>query len=137
LLTYEQPRADSDWRERVATAVAAPEQCPVFAVREAVPIGLVWARLDSDDPALAHVFQMWVAPEHRGAGAGMHLLDAVIDWAHAAQVGALELRVATGDSPATRLYMRAGFRVTGELEPLRQGSAIQTQRMRLDLRSAD
>jgi ribosomal protein S18 acetylase RimI-like enzyme len=136
LLEYEQTRSDTDWRERVATAAESPRQYPVFAVSGEELIGLIWGRLDHDQPTAAHIFQLWVAPAHRRTGAGELLLNSVVEWARAANARTLDLRVTTGDTPATRLYERAGFRPTGHVEPLRPGSPLKSQRMRLDLRSA-
>jgi ribosomal protein S18 acetylase RimI-like enzyme len=77
---------------------------------------------------------MWVAPNHRRSGAGRMLLDEVIRWALAANVRWLMLGVTCGDTPAMRLYLRAGFTPAGEPEPLRAGSNVLAQSMRLELR---
>ncbi|HEX2226319.1 MAG TPA: GNAT family N-acetyltransferase, partial [Candidatus Binatia bacterium] len=86
---------------------------------------------ESSNPDVANLYQMWVAPEHRGLGAGRRLLEAVIAWASAAKVCYLALAVTCGDSPAMRLYTRAGFKPAGEPEPLRPGSELLAQPMRL------
>jgi ribosomal protein S18 acetylase RimI-like enzyme len=62
------------------------------------------------------------------------LLDAVIAWARARNASSLNLGVTCGDSPARRLYERAGFKPTGEPQPLRPGSKLSAQSMRLALR---
>lgn len=77
---------------------------------------------------------MWVAPGHRGLGAGRMLLEAVIAWAKAQNASYLDLGVTCGDRPARRLYERAGFKPKGKPQPLRPGSTLLVQPMRLALR---
>jgi GNAT superfamily N-acetyltransferase len=77
-----------------------------------------------------------VAPEHRGRGAGQLLLEAVLTWARAAGARDLALDVTRGDTPAVRLYARAGFRPAGDPKPLRAGSPLTVQPMRLALNDA-
>ena len=76
---------------------------------------------------------MWVAPGSRGRGAGGLLLRAAIDWARAAKLHGLVLAAMCGDTPAMRLYTRAGFVRVGDPEPLRPGSSLLAHRMRLGL----
>lgn len=80
---------------------------------------------------MAHLYQMWVAPAHRGRGIGRELLDAVIEWARAAGARAVELGVTCGNTPASRLYARAGFVPASDPGPLRPGSTLLAQPMRL------
>ena len=97
--------------------------------------GRVQSTLDeSSNPDVANLYQMWVAPNYRGLSAGQMLLESVIAWASAANMCYLVLNVTCGDSPALRLYVRAGFQAVGEPEPLRPGSELLAQPMRLALR---
>lgn len=98
---------------------------------------MAWGRIESSDPDVANLYQMWVAPNYRGLGTGQVLLEVVIAWARAANLCYLALAVTCGDSPAMRLYVRAGFKPEGEPEPLRPESELLAQRMRLALRTAD
>jgi ribosomal protein S18 acetylase RimI-like enzyme len=84
-------------------------------------------------PPVAHVYQMWVAPESRGLGAGLMLLRSVVEWAREAKAERVVLNVTCGDTPARRLYAHLGFRATGDPAPLRPGSTILAQPMVLDL----
>jgi ribosomal protein S18 acetylase RimI-like enzyme len=77
---------------------------------------------------------MWVAPGYRRLGAGQMLLERVIAWARARGARFLDLGVTQGNSPAMRLYTRAGFEPVGRLQPLRPGSQLLVQPMRLKLR---
>lgn len=135
-LAGEATRADAAWADRVALGADPRWDLPLLAESVAEPIGLAWGKIDKSDPALANVYQMWIAPTHRGLGAGRLLLDTIIAWAKAAHVRCLALGVTCGDSSATRLYMRAGFTPVGEPEPLRSGSSLLAQPMQMQLSSS-
>jgi ribosomal protein S18 acetylase RimI-like enzyme len=121
------------WQERLRAGVASGADLPLLALAAGVPAGLCWAKQDADDSRRVHLFQMWVAPEHRGIGLGRQLLRGAIDWASARGAQSLCLGVTLGDSSALRLYRAAGFVAEGEAEALRPGSALCSQAMRLAL----
>jgi RimJ/RimL family protein N-acetyltransferase len=77
-------------------------------------VGLSLVSLSVDEPALAELFAMWVAPTTRGRGAAGMLCDACAAWA--AEHGAHQLRlvVVVGNTPALHAYQAAGFAVAGE-----------------------
>jgi ribosomal protein S18 acetylase RimI-like enzyme len=95
--------------------------------------GLAWARVEPEDRTVAKLYQMWVSPSYRGLGAGRMLLSAAIEWAKNRGAKALHLCVTCGDTPAARLYARAGFTPVGLPEPLRPGSEVLAQTLRLAL----
>jgi GNAT superfamily N-acetyltransferase len=132
-LAAERARPDAAWAHRLDAAARAPWDLPLVARVGEAAIGLAWARVDRAEPDVAHLHQVWVAPEHRGRGVGQRLVHAAIEWARAAGARHLALGVACGDGPAARLYTRAGFQACGELTPLRPGSPLMVQPMRLSL----
>ena len=97
------------------------------------PAGLVWAKMDGVNPALVHLYQMWVAPECRGRGVARGLLDTALGWARERNARFVELEVTRGNSAAARLYERAGFRAVNAPVPMRPGSGLMLQPMRLVL----
>jgi ribosomal protein S18 acetylase RimI-like enzyme len=112
---------DAAWRKRAA-AWTGDRSTGYLALEPgdsapAQPCGLIGAFLDELDPPRAHVISLWVAPEHRRAGLGIRLLDAVKSWA--ALHGARELRllVTSGNHAAIDFYHRNGFSMTGHIEP--------------------
>ena len=135
-LAQEKGRPNTEWSSRLASGVESRLDLPLVAVVDSEPIGLAWGRIESSNLDVANLYQMWVAPNYRGLGAGQMLLKAVIDWARAANVCYLALGVTCGNNPAMRLYLRAGFKPIGEPEPLRPGSELLSQAMRLPLRTA-
>ena len=130
-LEAERQRPDEHWAERLATA--AEWNAPLVSEEGGALVGLVWGVIDPAAPETAHVIQMWTAPETRGLGCGAMLLDAVVRWAREANARRVLLNVTRGDTPASRLYARAGFAPAGDPVPLRSGSSILAQPMRLDL----
>ena len=132
-LAHEQNRSDADWSARLAAGVASGWDLPLLAEVDGQPAGLAWGNFDASDRNVAHLYQMWVAPGQRGHGVGQKLLETVIDWARAKHAAYLELGVTVRDSPAMRLYQRAGFQIAGLPEPLRPGAQEMAVRMRLIL----
>ena len=131
-LAKEQSRSDAEWANRLATGVNSWD-LPLMAEVDGEPIGLAWGRIEKPTPDVANLYQMWVAPSHRCLGAGRMLLEAVIAWARAKNASYLELGVTCGDSPARRLYTRAGFEPVGQPQLFRPGSELMGQMMRLKL----
>jgi GNAT superfamily N-acetyltransferase len=86
--------------------------------------GLASGVIDDDDPALAHLYAMWVAPEARGTGTGRALVEAVVAWALGRRARRLTTSVTQGNSAGLALYVAAGFTDTGRREPLGHSDAI-------------
>lgn len=134
-LAKETQRSDADWTNRLAVGVRSSWDFPVMAEINGQSIGLAWGRIEESNRAVANLYQVWVYPTYRRRGAGQLLLDAVTAWAIGKQAHYLELGVTCGDTPAMRLYKRAGFEPVGQPEPIRPGAELLGQKMRLDLRS--
>ena len=132
-LDLELQRTDAAWTERLQNAVSSGQDCALIAEVEGTASGLVWAKVDASDPRTVNIFQMWVAPEARGRGVGDALLQAAIYWARKYGAHFAKLGVTSGDTPAVRLYQRAGFAEVGAKEPIRAGSAVLAQNMVLTL----
>lgn len=126
-------RSDQEWEARLREGAGDDAQLPLVALSDAVPVGLAWGRQDRDDAGVAHLFQVWVAPEARARGIGRLLLDAVIEWAKARGVRAIRLGVTPSHPAALHLYRRVGFLEAGAPEPLRPGSPIPCHPMELPL----
>ena len=130
-LAAEQDRPDREWAGRLAAGMDEHSQLPLVVELNGEPIGLAWSRVDSVDPRLAHIYQMWVDPAHRGRGAARLLMETIVDWARANGVSTLELDVTCDNLAATQLYRTMGFVPVGQPEPLRSGSPLLKQRMQL------
>jgi ribosomal protein S18 acetylase RimI-like enzyme len=128
---HECERADTDWRTRLARGSTSNRDLPLVAEVDGEPGGLAWACLEDEVPAVAHLYQMWVAPECRRQGVGGALLDAAVAWARTVESDALMLDVTVSNGPAVHLYEQAGFVPVGNPKPLRPGSPLQSRSLRL------
>jgi GNAT superfamily N-acetyltransferase len=125
-------RAWRDWaagRWRGGTAV-------VHAVRDedGTLVGTATGAEYEADPAVAHVYAMWVAPDARGAGVGRALLDSVEAWARDRGCGRLALTVTETNASARAFYGACGFVESGDRSPLREGSRLLAVTMTKELR---
>lgn len=134
--SLEVARPDEVWTTRVRDAAGSGQDIALFAQDGSDLCGLAWCKVFPEDPRVAHLFQMWVAPEYRGMGIGSRLLTEATLWAGSAGAGLLRLGVADGDTPAERLYLAHGFVQVGELEPLRVGSELKAKTMERRLSAA-
>jgi ribosomal protein S18 acetylase RimI-like enzyme len=132
----EATRQDEAWAARLQQAHLSDRDAALFAECGSTICGLAWCKILPHTPEVANLYQMWVAPETRGIGAGSQLLEAAIVWASQAGANVMRLSVTVADSPAMRLYVRRGFAKIGEVEPLRVGSSISAQAMELKLSSS-
>jgi ribosomal protein S18 acetylase RimI-like enzyme len=118
------------WRSWTTGWAGAGDQA-LFAAVEAdewlgIALGVRW---DAERDA-AHLYAMWVDPQHRRRGAGRALVDEVVRWGRALPEARRLLLAATISNPAAiALYERCGFADTGERMPLRDGSSISTMLM--------
>lgn len=135
-LAEEKERPDAEWLARLRSGADTRWNLPLLAEVGGKPAGLAWGRIEESRPEVANLYQMWVAPEYRRLGAGQMLLEAVIAWAREANARQLDLEVTWGDRPAVRLYQRAGFEPVGQPQPLRPGSDLMEQDMRLVLQGS-
>lgn len=70
---------------------------------------------DSTYTGTAALTSLWVDPSARGRGIGDSLVVAVLEWAKDAGFEQVLLWVTDGNSFAESLYLRNGFRRTGEM----------------------
>jgi len=132
-LADEQERTPQAWAERLAKASASGRDYPLIAECGGDAAGLVWAKFDAVETDVVNIFQMWVVPGQRGRGVATALLREALHWARANGARAVQLGVERGNASAMRLYAAAGFANLGTPAPLRPGSHLLEQVMRLAL----
>ena len=124
---------EREWEVRLANSPRETD-LPLAAEVRGELAGMAWGKIEKSAPDLARLYQMWVAPEHRGCGVGRKILQEVIEWARSRGARRVELCVTCGDSPARRLYESAGFSPIDAPGPLRPSSDLMAQTMALDIR---
>lgn len=124
-LTEARAAPDALWRER-----AGGPGPLVLSYDDAVPAAM-GGLFVPDGSAEAFVWGMWTAPEARGRGLASGILRELLIHAEVAR-RAVSLHVTEGNDAARRLYETHGFVATGEREPLRVGSAVRIELMRLE-----
>ncbi|WP_181310310.1 GNAT family N-acetyltransferase [Nocardioides campestrisoli] len=78
----------------------------------------------------AWLWGIWTAPEARGQGLSRRVVSELVEWCRAHSLD-VHLHVTDGNDPARSVYESHGFEPTGERVPLREGSPLQMQTMRL------
>ncbi len=94
-------------------------------------VGLVCCVID--DPAVADLVAMWVAPDYRGTGIADALVRAAVAHARAARASAVRLWVVETNERAIALYERLHFRSTGRRQPLPRDPDVPEIELRLPL----
>jgi ribosomal protein S18 acetylase RimI-like enzyme len=108
-LAREEEFPEQEWITRLAAGAASSLDLPLVAEDSRRAVGLAWARIGSNDPTTATLYQVWVDPEFRRGGIGRRLLDAALAWAQDAGATTMVLSVACGPDSAIEFYRRAGF----------------------------
>lgn len=126
-----------EWKSRLSVSSGLADVLPLVGYYEERAVGLASGVLHEANSKSAHVYQMWVSPECRGLGVGRALLTRIVSWANGLQLGSLFLAVTTTNIEAIALYSSFGFLPEGETEPLREGSNLVMQPMKLNLGSSN
>ena len=111
---------DTWWQEWAAEAAVGTKRVLFVARGEGDVLGVVggFRRLDPDEVQLV---SLWVDPGARGHGVARSLIGAVAAWAHDLGATRVVLFVQEANAPGRALYLRAGFRPTGDREPVGAG----------------
>lgn len=122
-------QADEHWTSRAEVGAVGERSVTFVAIVDDSVVGLV-AAYRPDAGRLVELVSMWVSPAQRRARIGAELVDAVVGWAHDTGATTVELWVTRGNDAAVRLYEAAGFRVTGDHQPLPSDPCKDELRMR-------
>lgn len=75
--------------------------------------GIMRVGRDPDQPAIGHVFSLYVDPEAQGGGIGGRLMDEGVSWLRAEGLTAATLWVFAANDAARRFYARHGWSPDG------------------------
>ena len=104
---------DDFWAQTAGTNSSGPDHTTFFGFVDGAAVGIVGGHRVGE--AEIELVAMWTRPEHRGAGIGERLVEAVVEWADGDRV---RLWVTRGNDRAQRLYERCRFEVIEEIRPL-------------------
>jgi GNAT superfamily N-acetyltransferase len=122
-LAREQDFDEATWRHRLAPGNGVA----VLAYADLDPVGVMG--IYEPRPGRALLVAAWVDPAARGRGVGDALVAEVLAWARERGYAEVGLRVADGNEPARKLFLRNGFTPTGEREPLDSDPSVGTERL--------
>ncbi len=77
------------------------------------------------DPSLLHISMVFVRPTAQRTGVGLPLVLHILDVAHSMGYQRVGVWTARQNSPARRLYERAGMTLTGKSAPLLSSTQLQ------------
>jgi ribosomal protein S18 acetylase RimI-like enzyme len=118
------------WASRAALGASGALGTTYFAIVEQSVIGIVSAYRPDPAGSSIELVSMWVSPAHRRAGIAADLVQAVVGWGREIGATTVDLWVTRGNDAAVRLYEAAGFRLTGEHQPLPSDPCKDELRMR-------
>jgi ribosomal protein S18 acetylase RimI-like enzyme len=113
---HESQFSEADWQSRAAN-LCTPHSIGYLAYHQDEYCGIAAGFLDEQIPQTAELISMWVAPNHRRAGTGKLLVDAIESWARLCAAHTLRLMVTNNNLAAISFYERLGFTTTGRTEP--------------------
>ena len=119
----EQEFSEQIWRDR---ASGAGPTILVFDDDQPVAMGGVYVSTATE----AMIWGMWTDPRVRGAGHATRVLQQLMTWCREHQRNP-SLSVSEGNGAARTFYLAHGFEATGEWEPLRPGSALRCELLRV------
>jgi ribosomal protein S18 acetylase RimI-like enzyme len=111
---------DGVWRAWTAEAAGGRDRVLFLAEDGGALLGVVggFRRLD---PLEVQLVSLWVDPDARGRGVARSLIRAVASWARDRGARRVVLFVQEANAPGRALYLKAGFRPTGDREPVGAG----------------
>lgn len=111
---------DATWKAWVSEAAEGRVKVLFLAEDDDGLVGVVggFRRLDPDEVQLV---SLWVDPAARGRGVARVLIRAVAEWTTSIGARRVFLFVQEANAPGRALYQRAGFRPTGDRQPLGAG----------------
>ena len=116
---------------RIRAKLSASDALPFVALRPGI-VGMALAepgRFDDGagdpDPALLHISMVFVRPAAQRTGVGLPLVVHVLDVAGLLGYQRVDVWTARENTPARRLYERAGMTLTGKSAPLLSSAQLQ------------
>jgi ribosomal protein S18 acetylase RimI-like enzyme len=121
----------SERTARIRAKLSASDALPFVALRQGI-VGMALAepgRFDDGagdpDPSLLHISMVFVHPAAQGTGVGLPLVLHVLEVAASHGYQRVGVWTAGENTPARKLYERAGMTLTGRSAPFLSGTQLQ------------
>ena len=124
---------DDHWASRASLGAAGRHRAIYLATVDQSVVGIVGGYRPDPAGSSIELVSMWVSPTQRRAGIAAKLVEAVVGWASETNATEVDLWVTRGNDAAVTLYEAAGFRETGEHQPLPSDPCKDEKRMRRTL----
>ena len=121
---------DDHWASRASLGASGVRSVTFFAIVEESVVGIVSGYRPAAGASSVELVSMWVSPTWRRAGIAAELVQAIVSWAGETEATTVDLWVTRGNDAAQQLYEAAGFRATGEHQPLPSDPCKDELRMR-------
>jgi GNAT superfamily N-acetyltransferase len=131
-LAQEEEFPERVWHERAESGAVGAARVTFVAEQEGQWLGIATGLArDPEEPSDPRplLVGMFVAPEARRSGVGVALVEAVVRWARERRATGLSLWVTSTNSSAIALYVKCGFRPTGQTKPHALFTALTDVRM--------
>lgn len=118
-LANAQAMPESLWIERVTNGAAGEVSVILVAVDRITEewLGMTGSYFEDNEPEIANIVSVWVAPEARRRGVGRRLQAAAQAWAVFRGAREQRLWVTDTNEAARNLYLAEGFTLTGTTQP--------------------
>jgi GNAT superfamily N-acetyltransferase len=133
----EASRPDSHWTQAAQARSGGPAAATFVAESGGQWVGIAAGYRDVETSGPVHLVSMWVDADYRRLGLGRRLVEAVLDWARQSGTDQVDLWVTQGNDPATALYERAGFVMTGRTQALPSDPGRDENQMMLSVERGD
>jgi RimJ/RimL family protein N-acetyltransferase len=110
-------RSPESWREQADGTAEGSDRATFLAFFGESPIGLAALYRDKLEPGTGEILQLWMAPEHRGTGASIELMDALFDWADENGLGKIIATVTKNNARALGFFLKYALEPSEEIPP--------------------
>jgi len=115
--TYESAlnRSYESWSEQADSTAQGSDRATFIAFSGDLPIGIAALYRDKGRIEVGEVLQVWVAPEYRGKGVALDLMNSVFQWAGENGFRKIMATITKGNTRALRFYRKYGFNLADEV----------------------
>lgn len=116
--TYESAakRTEESWAKQSDSTAESSSNAIFLAFENENPIGIAAIYENEEKNKEAEIFQVWVAPDHRGTDLAKNMIDKVFDWAGRNRYENVLAVVEKNNDRASKFYLNYGFKITSETE---------------------